>query len=53
MDFDKLVDQKINAVHKDKNNIVLMNDMFLKSIEEASFNTERLSEMIYETMLKE
>lgn len=52
-DFDKLVDQKINAVHKDKGNIVLMNNMFLKSIEEESFNTERLSEMIYETMLKE
>lgn len=36
-----------------KQNVEMLNDMFIRSIEEASFNVEVLSDMIYQKLLGE
>ena len=45
--------QKIDGIRKQKQNVEMLNDMFISSIEEASFNVEVLSDMIYQKILEE
>lgn len=52
-DFDEMVKQKIDGIRKQKQNVEMLNDMFISSIEEASFNVEVLSDMIYQKLLEE
>ena len=52
-DFDEMVKQKIDGIRKQKQNVEMLNDMFIRSIEEASFNVEVLSDMIYQKLLGE
>lgn len=52
-DFDKMVGQKIDGIRKQKKNVEMINEMFMKSIEEESFDVEVLSDMIYQKMLEE
>lgn len=52
-DFDEMVRQKIKTIRKQKNKVKMINDMFIKSIEETSFNAEVLSDMIYHKILEE
>ena len=52
-DFDEMVKQKIDGIRKQKQNVEMLNDMFIRSIEEASFNVEVLSDMIYQKFLEE
>ena len=52
-DFDKMVIQKIDGIRKDKENVERINGMFIKSIEEESFDVEVLSDMIYQKMMEE
>ena len=52
-DFDEMVKQKIDGIRKQKQNVEMLNDMFIRSIEEASFNVEVLSDMIYQKLLEE
>lgn len=52
-DFGEMVRQKIDGIRKQKKNVEMINDMFISSIEEASFNVEVLSDMIYQKILEE
>ena len=52
-DFGEMVRQKIDGTRKQKKNVEMINDMFIRSIEEASFNVEVLSDMIYQKILEE
>lgn len=52
-DFDEMVKQKIDGIRKQKQNVEMLNDMFIRSIEEASFDVEVLSDMIYQKLLEE
>ena len=52
-DFGEMVRQKIGGTRKQKKNVEMINDMFIRSIEEASFNVEVLSDMIYQKILEE
>ena len=52
-DFDKMVGKKIDGIRKQKKNVEMINEMFMKSIEEESFDVEALSDMIYQKMLEE
>ena len=52
-DFDEMVKQKIDGIRKQKQNVEMLNDMFIRSIEEASFDVEVLSDMIYQKLLGE
>lgn len=52
-DFGKMVRQKIDGIRKQKKNVEMINDMFIRSIEDASFNEEVLSDMIYQKILEE
>ena len=45
--------QKIDGIRKQKKNVEMINDMFIRSIEETSFNVEVLSDMIYQKILEE
>ena len=40
-------------IRKQKQNVEMLNDMFIRSIEEASFDVEVLSDMIYQKLLEE
>ena len=48
-----MVNQKIDGIRKQKKNVEMINDMFIRSIEETSFNVEVLSDMIYQKILEE
>ena len=52
-DFGEMVNQKIDGIRKQKKNVEMINDMFIRSIEETSFNVEVLSDMIYQKILEE
>ena len=52
-DFGEMVRHKIGVTRKQKKNVEMINDMFIRSIEEASFNVEVLSDMIYQKLLGE
>ena len=52
-DFGEMVRHKIGVTRKQKKNVEMINDMFIRSIEEASFNVEVLSDMIYQKILEE
>ena len=52
-DFGEMVRQKIDGIRKQKKNVEMINDMFIRSIEETSFNVEVLSDMIYQKLLEE
>lgn len=52
-DFGEMVRHKIGVTRKQKKNVEMINDMFIRSIEEASFNAEVLSDMIYQKILEE
>ena len=52
-DFGEMVRQKIDGIRKQKKNVEMINDMFIRSIEETSFNVEVLSDMIYQKILEE
>ncbi len=52
-DFGEMVRQKIDGIRKQKKNVEMINDMFIKSIEEESFDVEVLSDMIYQKILEE
>ena len=52
-DFSKMVRQKIDGIRKQKNTVEMINDIFIKSIEEETFDTEVLSDMIYQKMMEE
>ena len=43
-DFGEMVRQKIDGIRKQKKNVEMINDMFIRSIEETSFNVEVLSD---------
>jgi hypothetical protein len=49
----KLVRSTIGTTPKQKKNVEMINDMFIRSIEETSFNVEVLSDMIYQKILEE
>ena len=48
-----MVRQKIDGIRKQKNTVEMINDIFIKSIEEETFNTEVLSDMIYQKIMEE
>ena len=52
-DFGEMVRQKIEGIRKQKKNVEMINDMFIKLIEETSFNVDVLSDMIYQKILEE
>ena len=52
-DFGEMVRHKIGVTRKQKKNVEMINDMFIRSIEETSFNVEVLSDMIYQKILEE
>ncbi|EHF00220.1 hypothetical protein HMPREF9469_01134 [ [[Clostridium] citroniae WAL-17108] len=52
-DFGEMVRQKIDGIRKQKKNVEMINDMFIKSIEEESFDVEVLSDIIYQKILEE
>ena len=52
-DFSKMVRQKIDGIRKQKNTVEMINDIFIKSIEEETFDTEVLSDMIYQKIMEE
>lgn len=52
-DFGEMVRQKIDGIRKQKKNVEMINDIFIKSIEEEDFDAEVLSDMIYQKILEE
>lgn len=52
-DFSKMVRQKIDGIRKKKDNVEMINNMFIKSIEEETFDAEVLSDMIYKKIMEE
>ena len=45
--------QKHLGIRKQKNTVEMINDIFIKSIEEETFDTEVLSDMIYQKIMEE
>lgn len=52
-DFGEMISQKIDGIRKQKKDVEMINDMFVKSIDEGSFNAEVLANMIYQKALEE
>lgn len=52
-DFGKMVNQKIDGIRKKKDNIEMINNIFVRSIEEETFDAEILSNMIYKKIMEE
>lgn len=52
-DFDKMVNQKIDGIRKKRENVEMINNIFVKSIEEETFDAEVLSDIIYKKIMED
>lgn len=52
-DFDKMVSQKIDGIRKKRENVEMINNIFVRSIEEETFDAEVLSDIIYKKIMED
>lgn len=52
-DFNNMVEQRIKGIRKNRDNIEMINKLFIESVEGDDFDTELLTQKIYENLMEE
>ena len=52
-DFNNMVEQRIKGIRKNRDNIERINKLFIESVERDDFDTELLTQKIYENLMEE
>ena len=52
-DFNNMVEQRIKGIRKNRDNIERINKLFIESVEGDDFDTELLTQKIYENLMEE